>query len=98
NPSLDAAEYVRSLEHLDPTTRAQLLAGDWDAFQGGRFRREWLQARWQRHGDGYRLDEGKRWVADGELQVFFTVDVAASVKEAADYTVISVWALTRRHE
>ncbi len=31
NPSLDRDAYRRSLEHLDPFTRAQLLHGDWTA-------------------------------------------------------------------
>jgi predicted phage terminase large subunit-like protein len=44
NPHLDRAAYVRSLEKLDPVTRAQLLAGDWNARQeGGLFKREWFQ-------------------------------------------------------
>ena len=35
NPHLDRAEYVRSLESLDPLTRAQLLEGDWDIGDDG---------------------------------------------------------------
>lgn len=31
NPHLDQEAYVRSLEHLDPYTKAQLLHGDWSA-------------------------------------------------------------------
>ena len=43
NPSLDYDEYLASLSELDPVTRARLLAGDWDARQGGGFfRREWF--------------------------------------------------------
>jgi predicted phage terminase large subunit-like protein len=43
NPYLDQKEYTRSLENLDPVTRAQLLEGDWNArFDGGLFRREWF--------------------------------------------------------
>ncbi len=43
NPSLDQAEYLRSLEHLDPLTRQRLLEGDWDATaDGGMFKREWM--------------------------------------------------------
>jgi predicted phage terminase large subunit-like protein len=44
NPHLDQAEYVASLDQLDPITRAQLLAGDWSVRQGGSlFRREWFR-------------------------------------------------------
>lgn len=42
NPALDQAEYIKSLDELDPVTRAQMLAGDWDAYEGGMFRREWF--------------------------------------------------------
>lgn len=41
NPFLDQTEYVKSLSHLDPITRRQLLEGDWTARTGGSmFRRE----------------------------------------------------------
>lgn len=44
NPYLDRAEYVKSLNHLDPVTRAQLLKGDWSARRSdGKFRREWFE-------------------------------------------------------
>lgn len=44
NPHLDREEYEESLAELDPVTRAQLRAGDWDARQpGGLFRREWFE-------------------------------------------------------
>lgn len=44
NPSLDADDYQASLAQLDPTTRQQLLAGDWDATMPGElFRREWFE-------------------------------------------------------
>ena len=43
NPYLDQAEYEGSLAELDPTTRQQLLAGDWDTLPPGDvFKREWF--------------------------------------------------------
>jgi predicted phage terminase large subunit-like protein len=96
NPSLDAAEYLRSLDHLDPLTRAQLLAGDWDAVAGGRFQREWFRA-FSRHGTGYNL-AGAIHAADTVVRRFLTVDTAASAKTAADWTVISSWLLLRSHD
>lgn len=43
NPSLDREAYVRGLMHLHPTTRAQLLRGDWTARDmGDYFRPEWF--------------------------------------------------------
>ena len=44
NPALDRDEYVKSLMHLHPYERAQLLSGDWDARPpGSHFRREWFE-------------------------------------------------------
>jgi len=43
NPYIDKESYVKSLMNLDPFTREQLLAGNWDAKPpGGKFRREWF--------------------------------------------------------
>jgi phage terminase large subunit-like protein len=43
NPSLDQKSYIEALQGLHPTTRAQLLAGDWEAREpGDYFRREWF--------------------------------------------------------
>ena len=96
NPHLDRASYLESLDQLDPITRAQLLAGDWDAYQGGRFKREWFRY-YGRHGDGYLL--GERIVTRQQIHDrFLTVDPAASEKLTADYTVISAWAVTPRQE
>jgi predicted phage terminase large subunit-like protein len=44
NPHLDADDYDKSLEELDPITRAQLRQGDWEVQAlGGMFEREWFQ-------------------------------------------------------
>jgi predicted phage terminase large subunit-like protein len=44
NPYLDATVYVKSLDKLDPITRAQLLNGDWDIKVDGRmFSRDWFK-------------------------------------------------------
>ena len=42
NPHVDYEDYVKSLMHLDPITRAQWLNGDWTVRAAGMiFRREW---------------------------------------------------------
>ena len=38
-------------------TRAQLLAGDWDAYEGGRFKREWFKTYTFRSGGVYGKGE-----------------------------------------
>jgi predicted phage terminase large subunit-like protein len=44
NPHLDQEDYQRSLENLDPITRAQLLNGDWNVIPDGElFKREYFQ-------------------------------------------------------
>lgn len=99
NPHIDRAQYLKSLMELDPLTRAQLLAGDWDAVAGGRFKREWLDAcRYTRRGDYYVLrrrgEATERMVMLNQCFVFGTCDPAASSKQTADYTVICAWAVT----
>ena len=96
NPHLDRESYLASLAELDPVTRQQLLAGDWDSYAGGRFKREWFR---------YYKVTADHWKIDGRIvrhvevkDRFLTVDTAASVKQTADYTVISVWGVTDRNE
>ncbi len=44
NPHIDQEEYIKSLMHLDPVTREQLLEGDWTIREAGnKFKREWFQ-------------------------------------------------------
>ena len=103
NPSLDRDEYVASLSELDPITRAQLLAGDWNAYQGGRFRKEWFRTFTRSADQGghpvYRLGGG---APEGVPLVscwnFVTVDPAASEKETADYTAIITFAVTPKRD
>jgi len=43
NPNIDREEYVKSLQELDPVTRARLLKGDWEIRdEGGLFHRSWF--------------------------------------------------------
>jgi len=95
NPYIDKEGYVSSLQELDPVTRAQIMAGDWDEYAGGRFLREWLRF--------YTVDKHRQWrFGDDSFPVerirnrFLTVDPAATAKSVAsrdpDYTVISAWA------
>lgn len=99
NPSLDRAGYERSLALLDPLTRAQLLAGDWDAVAGGRFKRDWFgwvrrdrdsPDYWQLWRDGACVERFK-W---SDRPRFQTCDPAASTSAAADYFALSTWLLT----
>ena len=102
NPHLDFADYVQSLNELDPITRRQMLAGDWDAFEGGRFRKEWFgefrieyderrKIYWYILGNGEHIECQQCWN-------FCTVDPASRAEEINDYTVISTFAVTPRKD
>lgn len=97
NPYLDQEEYIASLMETDPITRAQMLAGDWDDFAGGRFLRAWM--RYYTRTDRW-YDFGADRIDMGEItNVFLTVDTAATVAETVkpdpDWTVIHAWATAR---
>ena len=78
NPYIDRTAYIAGLMHLHPTTRAQLLSGDWRAREpGDYFRREWF---------GALLDPATdTWVAGDCARVRWW-DLAASMKEGSAHT------------
>jgi phage terminase large subunit-like protein len=98
NLALDLPTYLHSLSHLDPTTRAQLLEGDWTAIEEGRFKRAWLR-HYHHYGSGFQLGPpGARIVSPDKVTLrFLTLDSAATVKATStkdpDYTCVSSWAL-----
>ncbi|HKN57149.1 MAG TPA: phage terminase large subunit [Amycolatopsis sp.] len=63
------------------------------AAEGGLFKREHLRRTWQQAGPAY-LDVGGQRVAVDDCWRFLTVDLAASTRTSADYTVAAAWALT----
>ena len=101
NPAVDAAQYRASLEEIkasNPLRYRQMLLGDWEAVEGGRFRMEWLRKTW-------RYDEFDRnWCVlsdDGgerfnwrSAATFQTYDPSASASAKADHFVISTWKVT----
>jgi predicted phage terminase large subunit-like protein len=96
NPHIDREDYVQQLREggIDPLTLQQLLNGDWDAVAGGRFQKSWFRRYDLAHDGTEVVLEGRRPVMLRDCARFATVDVAASVKDSADYTVISSWAIT----
>lgn len=100
NPGLDKGDYLRSLEHLEPILKAQLVNGDWNAYEGGRFFADWFGT--------YRVEQDAKqnvWIvfADGfrvpakDCQVVITVDPACTPEQTTrkgqdpDYTVIGAY-------
>lgn len=109
NPTLDAVRYVQSLCMLDPITRAQLLGGDWSAFEGGRFRREWLLGKdgcrgwWLHHdrsGNPYYCWTGgpKDGIPLALTWTFIICDPAARAEEINDNTAIGAFAVMPKGE
>jgi predicted phage terminase large subunit-like protein len=93
--------YLASLERLDPVLRARLLEGDWDVEESGDFfHRKWIRTFWTEGGE-YVLQQPSgqnRRVPVSACLRFATVDLAASRKVTADYTVISTFARTPENE
>ena len=81
NPGLNVDDYLRSMAELDPILRAQLLAGDWSAYEGGRFKREWFKEFYvakDYHGHPrYHLQIGKDKNTNSPVFDEVGVDVAA---------------------
>lgn len=105
NPHIDREDYITQLREsgIDDTTLAQLLAGDWDAVPGGRFKAEWFKRYKFRSvpgqpPDGISTDGGSTWIPIRNCLRFATIDPAASEKTTADYTVASSWLLTPKRE
>lgn len=104
NPTLDVGSYRKGLREVDPIERARIEEGDWDAVEGGRFRREYFLGRrwWRNHHGDYVLSDGYS-APDRECWRFATCDPAASAEETArtddpDYTVMGTFAVTPRRD
>lgn len=104
NQYLAQQEYDRSLQELDPVTRAQLRTGDWDVCADGVFKREWFRY-YKRDGDFYRLMTGNsdRLVTVDDCSRFAICDIAGTEKTPAggsdpDYTVVQIWDLTPTYD
>jgi phage terminase large subunit-like protein len=111
NPAVDAAQYRASLAEIkatNPIRYRQMLLGDWDAVEGGRFRDEWLRHCWARDPADRDLvtlyhthpltgarTEVERFDAS-QAATFQTYDPSASASTAADHFVVSTWKLTPR--
>lgn len=97
NPNLDREDYIRSMDQVDPITRAQMLEGDWNAVKGGRFMKEWFRY-YRRDGDFVELAdrEGKvveRFVPQRQPR-WQTCDPAAGTSNQSDHFVLSTWCLS----
>lgn len=62
---------------------------------GGQFKKQWFRY-FEQSGDFYLLEtpDDRLSFPINKCQIFMTVDLAISLKQSADYTVISVWTMT----
>ena len=99
NPSIDMAEYLRSLINLPPVERYRLEKGDWTVSElGDLFKPEWARY-YTRRGDHFvlhRPDQSDIICPIQELTFFVTADTASKEKTTADFTAISTWAFHQR--
>ena len=80
NPHLDAVQYERSLDKLDPVTRDRLKSGDWSASEDAIFKDCWFENRYSFKGDYVNLrigNELKTYHIDN-IYKFTSVDGAGS--------------------
>ena len=91
NAHLDQAAYAASLAELPPVTRAQLDEGDWQAHEGGHFKRHWFRE-YRDFTDSWLLMPGARPFLKSHAQIVIAVDPAGGVSDDADYTAMVVGA------
>lgn len=99
NPELDYETYVASLAYLDPITRKQLLAGDWDAYEGGRFQKTWFRHTFRQSDISYFLklaNGNEEEVAKNRCGHYTICDPAATAEDSSDPTAIIAFAVTPR--
>ena len=104
NPFLDQESYLEALQELDPVVRNQMMRGDWDISEEGRFKPDWFP-RYAKSGTTYHLIKDNIIYKPQQLKIFCTVDPAASTREGIgeatfykrqmpSHSVISTWGFT----
>lgn len=91
NPLIPPAEIAAARSQLGGLVFSQEFEAEFVTAGAGMFKREWLRY-YHRVGDTLQLDD--RAISESALVRFATVDLAASLKTSADYTVIASWGLT----
>lgn len=105
NPYLDAEEYIKALDELDPVTREQLLNGNWDIKEAGdMLSRTWFQivpmsavpdtARYVRFWDMASTDPSKRKSKD-KRDPDFTVGFKLAMHQGF-YWIVDIIAIQKK--
>ena len=100
NPKLDPEELEAAREQLGPLMYRQEILGEFVSGTGALIDRSWfrffdVESKWFRL---YKPEGDVEYIPTRDCWFFSTVDVSASVKETADYTVISTFAVTLNNE
>ncbi len=100
NPFLSPDELDEMTAEMSSVVKRQEIDAEYVTGGAGMFERAWIQYWWPSEDNGkhyYNLGENER-VPTEDCRRFSTADLAWSLEERADYTVISTWAVTpRRH-
>jgi predicted phage terminase large subunit-like protein len=99
NPHLDPADIEQARQEMSSLLFAQEYEAEFISTGTGMFQQDWIRHYRQTfEGDEAILILGEDAVPLSSCVRFHTVDLAWSLEERADYTVISSWALTpKRH-
>ncbi len=100
NPRLHPDELEEARKQLGPLMYKQEILGEFVSGTGALISREWFRF-FDVEGAFFRLfkpDGDVEYVRAKECWFMSTVDVSASIKETADYTVISTFAVTPNNE
>tara|TARA_R100000742_G_C4279004_1_gene102642 strand:- start:2736 stop:3995 length:1260 start_codon:yes stop_codon:yes gene_type:complete len=89
NPIIDPAEVESAREELGELVFAQEYLAEFISEGAQMFRNHWFN--YYKLGVGTIWCDGEKYDINNDLVKFATVDLAASTKESADYTVISVF-------
>ena len=97
NPMLDADELKEMAADMSTLVYRQEMQAEFVTYGAGMFERSWINWRFPSHdADGepiYQLGDANA-VRESDCRRFCTVDLAWSLEERADYTVIATWAVT----
>ncbi len=97
NPYLDPADVDEARATMSSLVFSQEYEADFVSYGSGMFQAEWFQHyRTSFVADDRMFHLGEEVVSLASCQVFHTVDLAWSLDERADYTVISTWAITKK--
>jgi predicted phage terminase large subunit-like protein len=99
NPYLPPSDVGKAREEMSSLVFSQEFEAEFISHGSGMFHADWIQHYYTRfEGEERFYLLGEEAIAASACTTFHTVDLAWSMEERADYTVISTWAVTpKRH-